>query len=929
MSGGGQHARARVLVDRMRSGLVQPHHLAVAGWLGDEAAGLVVPPWVPSIPVPDWSYPVRHALQHAGLERPLLVRPAAGFAFRALPLFEAARPGDLRPRQAIEAARAWAACPCEEHRLAARAAADAAYAAYSAAYAAADAAAYAAADAAYAAYAAYSAADAAGARQAEREWQRRHMIAVLCGDPVVDPLPPPPVVPPTMRPVKPNPPREWSRARRPRAGTDTACNAEDDTYRPAAVIAVLKKLGYDGITVPSKGYWIAFGPEQVRMVGSPARSPRAGIDGTITRKNPDADRRASEREAMSGGGQHARARVLVDRMRSGLVQPHHLAVAGWLGDEAAGLVVPPWVPPAPVPDWSYPVRHALQHAGLERSLLVRLAADCAAHVLPLFEAAHPGDLRPRRAIEAARAWAACPCEEHRLAARAAADAAYAAYSAAYAADSAYAAYSAADAVAAYAADSAAYAAGAVAADAVAAAAVAADAAAAAYAADAAAARQAEREWQRRHMIAVLCGDPVQDPLGPRPARARKITRNPDADLRGLERQWEAERDPRDLARLDVARARAGRPFSPPALWRPTIEIPRSWLQWLGPSHRDGEDVDNLAYHRTLWPMTPRGRRARGPRRPDGSMRYAYAILTRGGDDTYVRLEVGITGPNGEDDDPEWQLTAYAGDVYDGAVVGLEAAYGSVVHECECDNSHQAMNMTCMWCWRHGRRQWDAPEVQEHAAGNCDLCSLRVMLRLVDHGEEPHLPRRARQNPPREWKTPPPCDVAATGRQLRAGLKGERVRVHVNLHNGCFVVGHRGLVAGYARSLTLKNVQPRVSQAGWARCNTEQVRNVHAYLEGELASVSATRPGAGWRRITYNCKVAGPAFHYDDGSVFEGAAEVRFTRKPAGDREKIDVYARGRPTKKNPPACSCRHPGGCCTCGTVQAWWREPPPGCGP
>ncbi|MGH2408361.1 MAG: putative immunity protein [Candidatus Limnocylindrales bacterium] len=33
------------------------------------------------------------------------------------------------------------------------------------------------------------------------------------------------------------------------------------------------------------------------------------------------------------------------------------------------------------------------------------AADCAEHVLEHFERARPGDLRPRRAIEAARAWA--------------------------------------------------------------------------------------------------------------------------------------------------------------------------------------------------------------------------------------------------------------------------------------------------------------------------------------------------------------------------------------------------------------------------------------------------------------------------------------------------------------------------------------------
>lgn len=33
------------------------------------------------------------------------------------------------------------------------------------------------------------------------------------------------------------------------------------------------------------------------------------------------------------------------------------------------------------------------------------AADCAAHVLPRFEEERPGDERPRRAIEAGRAWA--------------------------------------------------------------------------------------------------------------------------------------------------------------------------------------------------------------------------------------------------------------------------------------------------------------------------------------------------------------------------------------------------------------------------------------------------------------------------------------------------------------------------------------------
>lgn len=40
----------------------------------------------------------------------------------------------------------------------------------------------------------------------------------------------------------------------------------------------------------------------------------------------------------------------------------------------------------------------------DHRLLALWAADCAEHVLDLFEAARPGDSRPRHAIEQARAW---------------------------------------------------------------------------------------------------------------------------------------------------------------------------------------------------------------------------------------------------------------------------------------------------------------------------------------------------------------------------------------------------------------------------------------------------------------------------------------------------------------------------------------------
>jgi len=41
----------------------------------------------------------------------------------------------------------------------------------------------------------------------------------------------------------------------------------------------------------------------------------------------------------------------------------------------------------------------------DHQLLALWAADCAGHVLDLFESARPGDPRPRHAIEQARAWA--------------------------------------------------------------------------------------------------------------------------------------------------------------------------------------------------------------------------------------------------------------------------------------------------------------------------------------------------------------------------------------------------------------------------------------------------------------------------------------------------------------------------------------------
>jgi len=118
---------------------------------------------------------------------------------------------------------------------------------------------------------------------------------------------------------------------------------------------------------------------------------------------------------------------------------------------------------------------------LTREIAVTFAADCAARVLPIFEAEYPDDDRPRRAIEAARSGDANAA----YADAAANAAAYAARAADAARAAAYAAYAAN--AGAYAAAYAAY--------------------AGAYAAARAAANAAkERAWQGRHLLALLRKD---------------------------------------------------------------------------------------------------------------------------------------------------------------------------------------------------------------------------------------------------------------------------------------------------------------------------------------------------------------------------------------------------------------------------------------
>lgn len=138
----------------------------------------------------------------------------------------------------------------------------------------------------------------------------------------------------------------------------------------------------------------------------------AGFRAAPQRLNPDSDFREAERRG-------DRARLLAGRLRRGQVSVEHLAVAGWLGDKAAAQVVPPWAPPYKTPTGSWPALHALEYAAMEPTARVQAAALIVAHALPTFENQRPDDRRPREAVLAALRWTADPSDENARAADAA------------------------------------------------------------------------------------------------------------------------------------------------------------------------------------------------------------------------------------------------------------------------------------------------------------------------------------------------------------------------------------------------------------------------------------------------------------------------------------------------------------------------------
>lgn len=106
------------------------------------------------------------------------------------------------------------------------------------------------------------------------------------------------------------------------------------------------------------------------------------------------------------------------------------------------------------------------------------------------------------------------------------------------------------------------------------------------------------------------------------------------------------------------------------------------------------------------------------------------------------------------------------------------------------------------------------------------------------------------------------------------LLGQKVRVHLNLHNGLYSVKLGKEPIMHFSEVYLRNVTFLVSAAGQARALREQCRHVHAWLEGIWHEVPADPPPSNLFSYSYQL---GPFFYAQhDYSLVHSAEEAYLT-----------------------------------------------------
>ncbi|MCO5172530.1 MAG: hypothetical protein M9894_40050 [Planctomycetes bacterium] len=121
--------------------------------------------------------------------------------------------------------------------------------------------------------------------------------------------------------------------------------------------------------------------------------------------------------AAAQGDLDARVRLLCERLRSGELDEERVRLAAYLGDPAARLLLGPKAPDLPVirARGGLELNQRRWITGLRaygKEWLVRAAVAIARARFTAWDRWDEADERPRRALAAAEAWLACPCEAH-------------------------------------------------------------------------------------------------------------------------------------------------------------------------------------------------------------------------------------------------------------------------------------------------------------------------------------------------------------------------------------------------------------------------------------------------------------------------------------------------------------------------------------
>ena len=110
-------------------------------------------------------------------------------------------------------------------------------------------------------------------------------------------------------------------------------------------------------------------------------------------------------------------------------------------------------------------------------------------------------------------------------------------------------------------------------------------------------------------------------------------------------------------------------------------------------------------------------------------------------------------------------------------------------------------------------------------------------------------------------------------------RGQRVRVHLNLHRGDFSVADPGTgkIITNVENITLSGVTFRVQPALLAKIRAWKRRKVCAYAVGRIEAVNAPIQLAGMERVTFN-PFRSDTFTNDQGAPVLAADRVVFAER---------------------------------------------------